>query len=421
MNRRKKYRLFIVCFLALDLLAIVLLGYQYLSRKIPDEIQVSGENEADVAEMLENPLVTFEEAVAVSQDGGYTLPCRLLGCIPFKEVKVTPVDEQEIYVSGSTIGIYMETEGVLVVNTGEIQDQNGETKEPAKNIVKQGDYIVAFNGEKISTKKDLIHDIEKLDGNAVTLEVKREGESVPVSVTPVKDTKGDYKLGIWVRDDTQGIGTLTYVDQNGNYGALGHGISDVDTAQLLDIRNGALYKAQVLAVTKGSKGSPGELAGFIRYENKNILGDIEQNSKNGIYGQFYKGVEDGITLKKMPVAHKQEIQTGEASILCCVDGQVKEYTAQIKRIDLNHEGTNKSFVIQITDEKLLELTGGVVQGMSGSPVLQNGKIIGAVTHVFVQDSTSGYGIFIENMLENTRKHCEKPMLSYNRIAHENTD
>lgn len=175
-------------------------------------------------------------------------------------MKVTPVDEQEIYVSGSTIGIYMETEGVLVVNTGEIQDQNGETKEPAKNIVKQGDYIVAFNGEKISTKKDLIHDIEKLDGNAVTLEVKREGESVPVSVTPVKDTKGDYKLGIWVRDDTQGIGTLTYVDQNGNYGALGHGISDVDTAQLLDIRNGALYKAQVLAVTKGSKGSPGELA-----------------------------------------------------------------------------------------------------------------------------------------------------------------
>lgn len=161
MNRRKKYRLFIVCFLALDLLAIVLLGYQYLSRKIPDEIQVSGENEADVAEMLENPLVTFEEAVAVSQDGGYTLPCRLLGCIPFKEVKVTPVDEQEIYVSGSTIGIYMETEGVLVVNTGEIQDQNGETKEPAKNIVKQGDYIVAFNGEKISTKKDLIHDIER--------------------------------------------------------------------------------------------------------------------------------------------------------------------------------------------------------------------------------------------------------------------
>ena len=318
--------------------------------------------------------------------------------IPFKEVKVTPVDEQEIYVSGSTIGIYMETEGVLVIDTGEIEDQNGEMKEPAKNLVRQGDYIVSFNGEKISTKRELINDIAGLDGEEVTLEVKREGESVPVSVTPVKDTKGDYKLGIWVRDDTQGIGTLTYVDQNGRYGALGHGISDIDTAQLLNIRNGALYKAQILAINKGSKGNPGELAGFIRYDDRNILGSIEINSKNGIYGQFYKGAEDGITLKKMPVAYKQDVKTGEASVLCNVDGEVREYQAEIKRIDLNHEDTNKSFVIQITDEKLLEKTGGIVQGLSGSPVLQNGKMVGAITHVFVQDSTSGYGIFIENML-----------------------
>lgn len=401
MNRRKKYRFFVICCLALDLLAIFWFGYKYLDRKIPDEIQISrdsGKSTEDVTEVLSAPLVTFEKAVTVSQDGGYILPCRLLGYIPFKEVKVTPVDEQEIYVSGSTIGIYMETEGVLVIDTGEIEDQNGEMKEPAKNLVKQGDYIVSFNGEKISTKRELINDIAGLDGEEVTLEVKREGESVPVSVTPVKDTKGDYKLGIWVRDDTQGIGTLTYVDQNGRYGALGHGISDIDTAQLLNIRNGALYKAQILAINKGSKGNPGELAGFIRYDDRNILGSIEINSKNGIYGQFYKGAEDGITLKKMPVAYKQDVKTGEASVLCNVDGEVREYQAEIKRIDLNHEDTNKSFVIQITDEKLLEKTGGIVQGLSGSPVLQNGKMVGAITHVFVQDSTSGYGIFIENML-----------------------
>ena len=406
MNRRKKYRFFVICCLALDLLVMLLLGYQYLDRKIPDEIQISrdsGENAEDVTEVLSTPLVTFEEAVTVSQDGGYILPCKLLGYIPFKDIKVTPVDDQEVYVSGSTIGIYMETEGVLVIDTGEIQDQNGETKEPAKNIIRQGDYIVSFNGQKISTKKELISDIAELDGTAVTLEVSREGESIPVSVTPVKYTKGDYKLGIWVRDDTQGIGTLTYVDQNGNYGALGHGISDIDTTQLLNIRNGALYKAQILAINKGSKGNPGELAGFIRYDDRNILGTIETNTKNGIYGQFTKTADDGITLKKMPIAHKQEVRTGPATILCSVDGQVKEYDAEIKRIDLNHEDTNKSFVIQVTDEELLNVTGGVVQGMSGSPLCQNGKIIGAVTHVFVQDSTSGYGIFIENMLENTRK------------------
>lgn len=409
MNRRKKYRFFVICCLALDLLAIMLLGYRYLDRKIPDEIQVSrgsGEQAEDVTEVLSAPLVTFEDAVTVSQDGGYILPCKLLGYIPFKEVKVTPVDDQEVYVSGSTIGIYMETDGVLVIDTGEIQDQNGEIKEPAKNIVRQGDYIVSFNGQKISTKKELISDIAELDGNAVTLEVSREGESIPVSVTPVKDTKGDYKLGIWVRDDTQGIGTLTYVDQNGNYGALGHGISDIDTAQLLNIRKGALYKAQILAINKGTKGNPGELAGFIRYDDRNILGTIEVNSKNGIYGQFTQTAESGITLKKMPIAHKQEVKTGSAAILCSVDGQVKEYDAEIKRIDLNHEDTNKSFVIQITDEELLEATGGIVQGLSGSPVLQDGKVIGAVTHVFVQDSTSGYGIFIETMLCNTRKQVK---------------
>lgn len=403
MNRRKIYRFLVICCLVLDLLAMLLSGYRYLDRKIPDELQISrdrGEDVEDVTEVLSTPLVTFEEAVTVSQDGGYVLPCKLLGLIPFKDVKVTPVDDQEVYVSGSTIGIYMETEGVLVINTGAIEDENGETKEPAKDIIRQGDYIVSLNGQKVSTKKELISDIAKLDGTAVTLEVNREGESIPVSVTPVKDTKGDYKLGIWVRDDTQGIGTLTYVDQNGNYGALGHGISDIDTAKLLNIRNGALYKAQILAINKGSKGNPGELAGFIRYDDNNILGTIEKNTRNGIFGQLIKATDNGITLKRMQAAHKQEVETGSAAILCSIDGQVKEYDAEIKRIDMNPEDTNKSFVIQVTDKELLEATGGIVQGLSGSPIIQNEKIVGAITHVFVQDSSSGYGIFIENMLKN---------------------
>ena len=231
MNKRK-YRLFVICCLVLDLLVIMISGYRYLDRKIPDEIQIPRDRKTeDVTEVLSTPFVTFEEAVTVSQDGGYILPCKLLGYIPFKEIKVTPADDQEIYVSGSTIGIYMQTEGVLVIDTGEIQNRNGETEEPARNIIRQGDYIISFNGEKISTKRELIDDISELDGSEVTLGISRKGESIPVSVTPVKDKKGDYKLGIWVRDDTQGIGTLTYVDQNGNYGALGHGISDIDTAQ----------------------------------------------------------------------------------------------------------------------------------------------------------------------------------------------
>lgn len=206
-------------------------------------------------------------------------------------------------------------------------------------------------------------------------------------------------MGIWVRDDTQGIGTLTYVDEEGRFGALGHGISDVDTGELLSIADGNLYDAQILGIRKGEKGNPGELSGLIRYEAGNILGEISENRKNGIFGTMEASQLKNMNLEKVPIGYKQDLKTGPASVFCRTDGEVKEYAAEITRIDLNHEDSNKSFVIQITDKELLEKTGGIVQGMSGSPVLQNGKLFGAVTHVFVQDSTSGYGIFIENMMD----------------------
>ena len=400
MNRKKKYRRFVLWCLALDLLVMGYMGYSCLDRKIPDEIYVSEKGGQNVEELLKRPFLTFDEAVPVSGNGSYLLPCRLLGVIPFKQIKVTPEVQRSIFVSGSTVGMYMETDGVLIIDTGEILSEGGETKEPAKNIVKPGDYIVALNDEKISRKKDLIDDLKKLEGEEVILDVVRNGKTVPVSITPAKDKQGEYKLGIWVRDNTQGIGTLTFVDEKGNYGALGHGISDVDTGELLEIQNGALYQAQILGIQKGAKGSPGELSGLIRYEPGKIIGSIETNSKNGIYGHFTGDRKSPISLKKMPVGYKQEVTEGEASILCCVEDEVKEYQAEITKIDMNHSDTNKSFVIRVTDPELLAETGGIVQGMSGSPVLQNGKIIGAVTHVFVQDSTSGYGIFIENMLEH---------------------
>lgn len=399
MDRKKKYRHFLLWCLGLDLLAMVLLGYRYLDRKIPDEIHVVKGQDQDVEKLLEHPLLTFEDAITVSGEGSYLLPCKLLGVIPFKEIKVTPTESTDVLVSGSTVGIYMETEGVLIIDTGEIVTEGGIPEEPAKNIVKPGDYIVAFNQQRITCKKDLMDDLSLLDGDNVTLGIRRNGDTIPVSLTPVRDSRGEYKLGIWVRDDTQGIGTLTFVDQSGHYGALGHGISDVDTGELLNIKDGSLYQAQILGIQKGSKGSPGELSGLIRYEPGNVIGTITTNSKNGIYGQFEGNAGEAISLRQMPVGYKQEMEIGPASILCCVENQVEEYQAEITKIDMNHEDSNKSFVIRVTDEKLLSATGGIVQGMSGSPVLQNGKIVGAVTHVFVQDSASGYGIFIENMLK----------------------
>ena len=401
MNRRGRYRKFLFWCLGLDVLAMSWLGYRYMDRKVPDEIHVSESSAHEVQKLLEHPLLEFEDAITVSGEGSYLLPCRLLGMIPFKDIKVTPTEASSVYVSGSTVGIYMETEGVLIIDTGEILCEGGTAREPAKNIVRPGDYIVAFNEQKVSNKKELMEDLEILDGEDVILDVIRNGEKIPVSLTPVKDAGGEYKLGIWVRDNAQGIGTLTCVDEKGRYGALGHGISDVDTGELLHISKGALYQAEILGIQKGQSGSPGELSGLIRYEPGQIIGAVDTNSKNGIYGSFYDR-RAGIPVKKTEVAYKQELEVGPASILCCVDGSVKEYDAEITRIDMNHEDTNKSFVIHVTDPELLEITGGIVQGMSGSPILQKGKFAGAVTHVFVQDSTSGYGIFAETMLENIK-------------------
>ena len=399
MSRKGKYRCLILMFLILDLALMGWMGYRLLDRKIPDKILVDHEDSQEVTKLLKQPFVTFDDAITVSGKDSYTLHCRVLGVIPFKDVKVKNTSAKEVYVSGEAVGIYMQTKGVLIIDTGEILSENGEKETPARDIVKPGDYIVAFNQDKIKCKQDLLDELAELDEKEVTLKVRRGKETIPLSVTPVKDKDGEYKLGIWVRDDTQGIGTLTFVDENGRYGALGHGISDVDTGELLSIADGKLYNARILGVRKGEKGNPGEISGLIRYDSENILGNISENSKNGIFGTFRADQLEAMNLEKISIGYKQDLKTGPASILCSTDGEVKEYAAEITRIDMNHEDTNKSFVIQVTDKELLEKTGGIVQGMSGSPVIQNGKLFGAVTHVFVQDATGGYGIFIENMMK----------------------
>ncbi|HIY18508.1 MAG TPA: SpoIVB peptidase [Candidatus Blautia avistercoris] len=399
MTAKKKYRKILLALLCLDIFCILYLGYRYLDRKIPDELYVVKGTENQIEEILENPWIRCEEAITVSQEGSFRIPCRLLGVIPWKQVKVQVQEETSLYASGSPVGIYMETQGVLVVDTGEIIAQDGTVQEPAKNIIQPGDYIVSYNRQQIENKKVLMEEISQCEGTTAQLEVLRNGETVPVAVHPVQGEDGTYKLGIWIRDNTQGIGTLTFVDKQGRYGALGHGISDVDTGELLNMDGGILYKAQILGIEKGKKGIPGELTGLISYQEENRAGDIQKNCGNGIYGNFIGNETEEFQLQEYPVGYKQDMEIGPASILCSVNGKVDEYGVEITKIDMNHEDTNKSFVISVTDENLLELTGGIVQGMSGSPVIQNGHIVGAVTHVFVQDSAGGYGIFIENMLK----------------------
>lgn len=328
----------------------------------------------------------------------YEMMVNLFGFLPFKQVGIQVIEDQELIPVGVPIGIYVKTDGILVIGVGDFKGQDGANHSPSKYVLKTGDYIQKLNGEPVMEKDDFIDCIEGCDGSEQIMTVERDGQSFDVRVKPVRDQNGDYKLGLWVRDNAQGVGTLTYIDSQGNFGALGHGINDVDTSTLMDMDDGTLYQTEIVSIRKGTVGNPGEMTGMIVYSDDRILGDITENSARGIFGRSNEKLLEMSTGAAMPIGLKQEIVKGSAQILCTVDGTAKYYDIQITDIHLDHDNVNRGIELTVTDPALLEITGGIVQGMSGAPIIQNGKFIGAVTHVLVQDSTRGYGIFIENMV-----------------------
>lgn len=396
MQKKRNYRLLIFVLLLADMCFMTVFGIHYLKKAIPDTIYIRQGQETGVSKMLDYPFVTYSKSIDVSKNGSYQIPCYFLDMIYLKDVQVETAEEKWVSVCGTPVGLYMETRGVLVVDTGEITDKDGMQAEPAAHIAKSGDYILEVDGTPVFGKKDLIKKIEASHGETMELLVNRNGEKIPLSISPVLDQNGEYKLGLWIRDNTQGIGTMTYMDENGKFGALGHGISDTDTGELLDISEGELYEAEIVSIQKGAKGMPGELSGYIEYEQEKKIGTIDQNTELGIFGEVFDAKR--LPHEKVMVGYQQEVEEGKAKLLTNLNKEVKAYDIEITKIYRNKSKTNKAFEIQVTDPRLLEETGGIVQGMSGSPILQDGKLIGAVTHVFVQDSSKGYGIFIENML-----------------------
>ena len=403
----------------------LLAGWYYVDRMIPDRVSIVEEEKEDFSFPLPffTTLSSDSQEVALGNEsnipadqitisgnqpfsmyagneGSYEVGLKLFGLIKFKEIQVNVVQTRYAVPCGAPIGIYLESDGILVVGTGKLTGEDGEEIEPAKGILKSGDYIEAFNGKPLDTKEELIQAVDDSHGEAVTLSVRREGQMVDVSLDPVKTQDGSYKLGAWVRDDTQGIGTVTYVDLNGGFGALGHGISDSDTGELVQSQSGSLYSTEILGIEKGSLGKPGLLSGVIYYGPSYDMGEITKNTEDGIFGTvndaFLKeyGMEEAI-----PIAARQEVKPGPAKLRSSVSGEIKDYDIEIQKVDYNSSHKNKSMVIEITDPELIQLTGGIVQGMSGSPIIQDGKLAGAVTHVFLQDAKRGYGILIENMLE----------------------
>ncbi len=342
----------------------------------------------------EEPFGIYSEEI-----GTYELRLKLFGWFEYKSIHIEVVEDTAVIPCGQSIGIYLESDGILVVGTSAITDEKGQLCSPCGELLKSGDYIIAVNGEGIAAKEELIQAIDCCNGNPMVLTIRRGEKQSDVTVQPVSVSGGQYRLGIWVRDDTQGIGTLTYVTEDGKFGALGHGISDLDVGEIVTTKNGAMYQASIHDVIKGTMGHPGSLSGSICYGNEHCLGEIQKNTDCGIFGQANDTLMQSLLKEAIPVGYKHEVQEGAATILCSIDGTVREYTVSISNINRASSAGNKGMVIRVTDPLLLERTGGIVQGMSGSPIIQDGKLVGAVTHVLVNDPTRGYGIFIENMLD----------------------
>ncbi len=301
--------------------------------------------------------------------------------------------KQKVIPCGRTVGIYVNTNGILVIDTGEVTDLYGNSKTPAKNKLLPGDYIIKLNGERMKTKKQLISTITGCEGETLVFTVNRNGREIDIKIEPVQTETNYYKVGIWVRD---GLGTVTYLDGN-HFGALGHSINDMDTGMLMDVSGGEIYDADILGLEKGKKGIPGEIEGFIAYQTERVVGDIDENRLYGIFGTVTKSfLKSEETEEAIEVANEDEVETGRAYIQSYVSGEKELYEIEILNIHKNGNG-DKEMEIFVTDDNLVELTGGIIQGMSGSPILQNGKIVGAVTHVFVDNPRRGYGIFVETM------------------------
>lgn len=332
--------------------------------------------------------------------GSYQLNLKLFGLLPLKNIQVDVVDTQYAVPCGLPVGIYLKSNGIMVIGTGEVAGPDGTVAEPSLGILQSGDYIEAVNGTPLSTKEELMEEVDGCGGAETVLTVRRSGSEIDVKVRPAMDADGGYKLGAWVRDDTQGIGTMTYVDLNGHFGALGHGISDSDTGEIVQIEDGSLYETAVMGIEKGSAGRPGVMSGVIYYGPGSSLGAIEANTEEGVFGTVNSRFQEKLKSEPLEIGYKQDVKEGPAIIRSSVSGELKDYAIEIEKVDYSSSKTGKGMVIKVTDPDLLALTGGIVQGMSGSPIIQDGKLIGAVTHVFIQDSAKGYGIFVENMLKH---------------------
>ena len=409
MQQNKFIRFMLGAGLCLSVCFALLLGvYDFI---LPDQISCHSE-----ADMPDYPLLCCSgmgESVSAFLDGAEnhgedSAPVsaeitrgegefRLLGLLPLKRVEIAHYSDIRLIPGGMSFGVKLYTDGVLVVGLEEVNSTAGRINPAADAGIQIKDIITHINGTPITGADAMTAQIEAAGGCPITITYTRDGVPNTVTVTPVADAvDGRYKTGMWVRDSGAGIGTVTYiVPSTGEFGGLGHGICDTDTGELIPMQRGVVMDVTINGVVRGEVGAPGELKGCFRSFKR---GALTKNTTCGVFGVF-SSLPDYASEEALPIALRGEIQCGPAQIRCTLDeGCPRYYGIEITSVNKNASGS-KSFVIHVTDPDLLEQTGGIVQGMSGSPIIQNGKLVGAVTHVLINDPTRGYGIFIETMLD----------------------
>lgn len=375
--------------------AVILGAVGYFCTALPERVSVERGQSFAVGSWVHSEPMSNEGAIRTAAVGDqYRARLTLAGLFPLKEVIVTVTEERTVMVCGTPFGIKMYTDGVLVVGLSDVTTAAGQVNPAAAAGVRIGDVITAVNGQKVTTSRQVSGAIKEGDGGRLILRLRREGVEFDATLTPAR-TENGYQVGMWIRDSAAGVGTLTFYDPvTGAFGGLGHAICDVDTGTVMPLGDGEIVPARIFGIVKGEAGNPGELKGCF---DPGTLGHLQQNGEQGLYGTLTVYPVGAVGL---PVASRQQVHTGAVQILCTLDGtRPQYYDAVIERVRPNGRSGSRHMVVRVTDADLLTLAGGIVQGMSGSPIIQDGKLVGAITHVLVDDPTRGYGLFAEDMLE----------------------
>jgi stage IV sporulation protein B len=421
-KERFKYRACLVLLLVLNVGIIGAWYWKKMDERVPGHIYLFQNQDAqmDFGVPLEGNCKEAEDVIAITNGkpiqgsrqyfgldrpvrvrasalGSYQAELKLFGIFHYKYIQFDVIEKAKVMPSGRAVGLYIQSDGIMVLGTSEIQGEDGFSYEPAKDILQPGDTIRKVEGTKVGDIDQVVELLQKKKGNRVKLEIARGGNVIQVKLEKVMTKDGEYKIGAWLREDTEGIGTLSFITEKNQFAALGHGITDIDTGKLVRLSEGSVYPAKIEDIQKGEAGSPGELIGSVSLGETNCIGAIKSNTPLGITGEITGNGYQYQEGQALPVGLKQEVEEGKAWIMCQIADKVEKYEVEVEEINVNSKD-NKGIVLRVTDKRLLKKSGGIVQGMSGAPIIQNGKVIGAVTHVFVNDPTGGYGTFMENML-----------------------